>query len=190
MKLTTARLKRLIKEELQLVLLRESMGEKMNQMLRDRMDNDLYAPAQINVRIDASRGSVSSNWKILEKMAFSDIINTAFSMASGDARPLMANILGTKLGQSFTALDVSEKGRYPEAAEGFNKLVEFHENKIFPKLDFYLQVQNIDLPEYPQKKIHNVRFDSSSQGEAKVNEWHEQLKSLGLYNVISSKMKG
>ena len=41
MKLTTAHLRQLIKEEIQSVILNES---KIKQALSNRMDNDLYAP--------------------------------------------------------------------------------------------------------------------------------------------------
>ena len=96
MKLTTARLKQLIKEELQSVLLNEN---KIKQALSNRMDNDLYAPqGAINIKIMADSGAIISDWSIFKKMSLSAIINSCMAIASKDTRTLLANILKAKMG--------------------------------------------------------------------------------------------
>ena len=180
MKLTTARLKQLIKEELQSVLLNEN---KIKQALSNRMDNDLYAPqGAINIKIMADSGAVISDWSIFKKMGLSSIINSCMAIASKDTRTLLANILKAKMGGQVYGDEIAQA-----APEELQRFEEFYQSRIYPNMEIILSITQLNLPNYPNKKFHSVRFGAGD--EAAMNEWFEQFKALKLYPILSKKMK-
>ena len=180
MKLTTARLKQLIKEELQSVLLNEN---KIKQALSNRMDNDLYAPrGAINIKIMADSGAIISDWSIFKKMGLSAIINSCMAIASKDTRTLLANILKAKMGGQVYGDEIAQ-----DAPEELQRFEEFYQSKIYPNMEIILSITQLNLPNYPDKKFHSVRFRAGD--EAAMNEWFQQFKALKLYPILSKKMK-
>ena len=183
MKLTTARLKQLIKEELQSVILNES---KIKQILNDKFsESDVYGPGgRISIVIMADSGAIVSGWDIFKKMSLPDLINSCMAIASKDTKTLLANILKTKMGASGQLYGDKIA---QEAPEELKTKEEFYESKIYPNLEIYLSIKQIDLPKYPDKKFHSVRFRPGD--EAAMNEWFQQFKALGLYPILNKKMK-
>lgn len=180
MKLTTARLRQLIKEEIQSVILNES---KIKQALSNRMDNDLYAPqGAINIKIMADSGAIISNWSIFKKMNLNDLINSCFAISRKDTKTLLANILRTKMGPGLYGDKIAQ-----EAPEELQRFEEFYQSKIYPRMEIILSITQLDLPNNPEKKLHSVRFRAGE--EAPMNEWFQQFKALKIYTIISKKLK-
>ena len=180
MKLTTARLRQLIKEEIQSVILDEN---KIKKALSNRMDNDLYAPSgAINVKIMADSGAIISDWSIFKKMDLSSIINSCMAIASKDTKTLLANILKAKMGGQVYGDEIAQ-----DAPEELQRFEEFYESKLYPNMEIILSITQLDLPNNPEKKFHSVRFRAGD--EAPMMEWFEQFKALKLYPMLSKKMK-
>ena len=54
-------------------------------------------------------------------------------------------------------------------------------------MEIILSITQLNLPNYPDKKFHSVRFRAGD--EAAMNEWFQQFKALKLYPILSKKMK-
>lgn len=180
MKISKSYLNKIIKEELQSVILDES---KIKKALSDRMDNDLYAPqGAINIKIMADSGAIISDWSIFKKMRLGDIINSCMAISRKDTKTLLANILKAKMGGPVYGHEIAQ-----DAPEELQRFEEFYQSKIYPNMEIILSITQLDLPNNPEKKFHSVRFRAGD--EAPMNEWFEQFKALKLYPILSKKMK-